>query len=368
MLPSLKNPSSSTADETFFPDPSLNDVLVIPAEPDNALSSGSVLVNDEAEFPPLVASPQPKEKPPPATCSLKPSVAEEKMEGEGSQPRNSFSNSESRPNPEDVGEIQAGPMDIPGAEVEPDTEYIQALKQHDWSKVRAKKKRPDGSSGQSTTRLENCRRAGGFSASNLVSDGHWRTDSQSENLVAQSAPFPVKVTNSNSTPCSLVVDCPPNPFACLSPGLDHSLIPDEPLSSTKKPDQNPMPPGSSAGHTPFLNRASLAGKNRLELLKKFGPSKLSIPLDLNAGPNVGPASKALGSSILRTLSVSRSKNEVGGAGTRKPERLSSPSPSKNLEGCAGVSLVSPFQTWEGDQIFVSMGENGAVNEKSRVLV
>ncbi|KAJ4948030.1 hypothetical protein NE237_000009 [Protea cynaroides] len=197
------------------------------------------------------------------------------MEGKGSQHRNTFSNPETSSNQEEDGEILAVPKAIPEKEVEPDTEYVQAMQQHDWCKVRAKKKRPDGSM-----------------------------------------------------------------------------------------DQNPQPPGSSAGHTPFLNRASLARDKRLELLRKFGPSKLSGPLDLSAGLNVGPATKAPGSSILKSLSVSRSKSEIGGAGTRKPERLSSPSPSKIRENSVGETLVSPFQTWEGDQIFVSMGEKSAVKEKA----
>ncbi|KAJ4948032.1 hypothetical protein NE237_016317 [Protea cynaroides] len=304
MLPSLKNPSSPTSDKSLFPNPSMNDILVFPAEP--VASAGSGLVIDEAAFPPLVASPQPKENPP----LLKPSVAEEKMEGDGAQPRNSFSNSESRPNPEDGGVIKAGPMDFSGPGVEPDAEYEQAWKQHDWSKARAKKKRPEGSSGQATTRLESCRRTGVLSAPVLLSNSHWRTDSQSENLVAQSAPFPVKVTNSKSSPL-------------LCPELDQPLCPDETLSSNKKSDLNPKPTDSSAGHTPFLNQP---------------------------------------------LSVSRSKNEVGGAGTRKPVRVSSPSSVKNLEGGADISLVSTVQTWEGDQIFVPWGKKVMGMKNVRVLV
>ncbi|KAJ4949875.1 hypothetical protein NE237_019511 [Protea cynaroides] len=361
MLPSLKNPPPSTEEDSLFPDPSLKEVL-------------GFLLN--LIMPPLVPLwlvmmlnsppgnlPSAERK----TPSCIKAVADEKMEGEGSPPRNPVSIPESRSNPEDIGEIQASPLDIPGAVVEPDTEYINAWKHHDWSKVRAKKKRPDGASGKSPTRLESCKRADDLPASNLVSTGHWRIDSQSENQIAQSAHFPDKVTNSNFMSCSLGVECPPNPFACLSPGLDQPFSPVGPLSNTIKPDHNPIPPESSAGHTPFLNRASLAGKKRLELIHKGGPSKLASPLVLNAGPIGGPVSKDMGSSILRSLSVSRNKFEVGGAATRKPSRLSSPPSSKILEDCVGVSMASTLQAWEDDQTSVSRGDFEAVNEKSTSL-
>ncbi|KAJ4948037.1 hypothetical protein NE237_002681 [Protea cynaroides] len=130
-------------------------------------------------------------------------------------------------------------------------------------------------------------------------------------------------------------------------------------------DQNPQPPGSSAGHTPYLNRASnLARDKRLEQLRKYGPAKQSGPLDLSAGPNAGPTIKPPSSSILKSLSYSRSKNGTGGAGTRKPEGLIPPSPSKNREKRVGETQICPFQTWEGDHIFVSMGEKCTVKENA----
>ncbi|KAJ4931580.1 hypothetical protein NE237_014302 [Protea cynaroides] len=220
-------------------------------------------------------------------CSQKPCGAEEKLEGDGVQPRNSSSSSESKPNPDDGGGSMAAPRESLGPCVVPDEEYDQAWKQHDWSKARAKKKRPERSSGLAATRVESCRLTGVVPAPVVLSNSHWRADAQSENLVAQPAPFPIKVTNSKSSPPSLGVDCPPNQFDCLSPELDQPLCPDETLFSNRKDDLNPKATESSAGHTPFLNRGPLAGKNRLDQLKKFGPPKPK-PWICLLGPMWGP--------------------------------------------------------------------------------
>ncbi|KAJ4932780.1 hypothetical protein NE237_000157 [Protea cynaroides] len=366
MIPSLKTPRPSSETDNLVSDPIPNEVLGFSAEPENA-SSVSALVSDDAEFPPLVPSPQPKDITPPADCSPKHAVADDKMVGEGSPPRNTASIPEERSKPEVFGEVQACPLDIPGPVEEPDMEYINAWKNHDWRKVRAKKKGPDGASGKSPTRMESCKGADNLPAPKLVSNAHWRIDSLSENQSAQPALFPDQVTNSNFGACSLGVECPPNPFACLSPGLDQISRPVDPLSTTSKPDHNPIPPESSAGHTPFLARASLAGKKRPVLIHKGGPSKLVPTLVPNAVHIGGPVSKDRGSSILRSLSVSRNKVEVGGAATRKPSRLSSPPSSKILEECVGVSMASTLRAWEDDQSSGSGGDFGDVNEKSKCL-
>ncbi|KAJ4956911.1 hypothetical protein NE237_013694 [Protea cynaroides] len=229
-----------------------------------------------------------------------------------------------------------------------------------WYPVRARKKRSTGFRARTPTRPIPClgRSDGGSSDEAQVSKGHWVAPVLPEtDQVTQSEPCSFKEIFSNSKACPLSVDCPPNPFECLNSDIDHSSVSDGLLEPINKEKSAPLTSGSSASHTPYLNRVScLAREKRLGQARKIGPSRPSMPSGLVVGPSSGPVHSLPTFSILKSLSCSRGKSVTGGADSRNPEILLSPSPVVNLGGCVDGSIVCPNPPWEGDDILSPMSE------------